>query len=168
MRERSPALFQKNTGSEGIFPCHSNTGSGRPGACVKGGVRCLPPPMEGGGFGPAGRKVVGDWLETPCMSGHSGSVSPAVIAERYSPALITFSRSRPARFSMPVQFGHMEQEKNTSAFFDRTHGTSRPVGKRIPDHFPEKICLWRKRCRFRRPIIHNIMFRVSRRNLYTG
>jgi hypothetical protein len=53
------STFTKNAGSEGIFPCHSKTGSGRPGPCVKGGFAAYLPPWVGGGFGPAGRKAVG-------------------------------------------------------------------------------------------------------------
>ncbi len=78
--------FTKNAGSEGIFPCHSKTGSGRPGASVRGGFAAYHPPIEGGGFGPAGKKAMGGLAGNP--PGHNGIGPPALIAERVrSPAL---------------------------------------------------------------------------------
>jgi len=58
-------LFYKNAGGEGIFPCHSKTGSGRPGPCVTGGFAAYHPPRGGGGFGLAGRKAVGGLAGNP-------------------------------------------------------------------------------------------------------
>jgi len=50
---------------KGFFPCHSKTGSGRPEPRVKGGFAAYLPLMEGGGFGPAGRKAVGGLTGNP-------------------------------------------------------------------------------------------------------
>jgi hypothetical protein len=64
-----PLFYEKIPAVRGFFPSHSKTGSGRPGPCVKGGVRRLPPPGEGGGFGPAGRKAVGGLAGNPLRIG---------------------------------------------------------------------------------------------------